>query len=72
MLQERKFKWGEEQEASFVLLKEKLYTGLVVTVSNFDKLFKVKYNASSKAIGTVLSKKGLTINYLSEKLNESQ
>lgn len=37
----------------FFLLKGKLYTTLVVTVSNFNKLFKVECNASSKGIRTI-------------------
>ena len=49
---------GKTKRRVLFLLKEKLYTTLVLTVSNFDKLFKVEYNASSKGIGNVLSKKG--------------
>ena len=49
---------GKTKRRVLFLLKEKLYTTLVLTVSNFDKSFKVERNASSNGIGIVLSQKG--------------
>ena len=72
MLEERKIKWDEEEKSSFTLLKGKLTTAHVLTLPNFDKLFKVECDASSKGIGVVLSQKGLPIKYMSKKLNEAR
>ena len=63
---------GEKDEkVSFALLKEKLSTSSVLALPKFDKLFDVKYDASSKGIMVVLSQKGRPIEYISEKLNEA-
>ena len=70
-LKKGNFKWGEEEDSSFTLLKDKLSTAMLA-LSNFDKLFEVECDASSKGIEAVLSQEEWPIKYISEKLNEGR
>jgi hypothetical protein len=56
------FKWGEEQELAFVLLKEKLCSAHVLALSDFTKAFEM-------GIGAVLMQDWRPITYFSEKLS---
>ena len=60
------FKWGEEQEKAFQLLKHKLTHAPL-----FSKMFEIECNASSVGIGAVLMQEGRPLAYFSEKLNEA-
>jgi hypothetical protein len=68
----KSFHWIEEDEKSFKLLKRKIMEQPILVLSNFQKSFKVKCDASGFAIGAVLSQDDRPISYFSEKLNEEK
>ena len=63
------FKWEEEQEKVFQIIKQKLTNALLLSLPNFNKIFEIKCDASSIGTGAVLMLKGRPIAYSSEKLN---
>ena len=70
---EQRFKWGEEQQSAFDLLKHATTSAPILTLPNMQLPFKVTTDACSRAIGAVLSqnngKGDQPIAYLSKKLS---
>jgi hypothetical protein len=66
------FKWAEEAERSFNIMKKKITERPILVLPNFEKTFQVRCDASRVAIGAVLSQDNRIVAYFSEILNENK
>nr|GEV62644.1 putative reverse transcriptase domain-containing protein [Tanacetum cinerariifolium] len=63
-----KFEWGDEQEAAFQLLKQKLCSALILALPEGSEDFIVYCDASNKGLGVVLMQREKVISYASRQL----
>ena len=59
------FKWGDGQEKTFQLIKEKLTHVPLLALTYFTKTFEIESNALDMGIGVVLMQGGRPIAYFS-------
>ncbi|GJZ42224.1 putative reverse transcriptase domain-containing protein [Tanacetum coccineum] len=63
-----KFDWGDKQEATFQLLKQKLCSAPILALPEGSEDFIVYYDASHKGLGVVLMQREKVISYASRQL----
>jgi hypothetical protein len=68
----KSFKWTEEAERTFNILKEKIMERPILVLPNFEKTFQVRCDVSRIAIGEVLNQDNRPVAYFSENLNETK
>lgn len=67
-----RYKWGEDQERAFQLIKIKLNSALVLAFHNVEKAFEVETYASKLGNGIALLQEQTLVEYLSKKFNTTR
>jgi transposase InsO family protein/exonuclease VII small subunit len=67
-----KWKWTEECQKSFELMKEVIAKETLLTYPQFDKPFEIHTDASKVQLGACISQEGKPIAFYSRKLNPAQ
>jgi hypothetical protein len=63
------FKWDDEQDKTFNILKDKLCSAPILALPNFTKAFEVEYDALGIGIKAMLMQDIRLIVYFNKKLN---
>ena len=66
------FKWTHGADKSFEALKHKVVELPILALLDFNKVFKVEFDASGSEIGAILSHEGNPVAFFSEKLNDAK
>ena len=67
-----KFKWTSDAQNNFELIKKRVTKDSYLILPYFNKVFEVECDTSYMAIDAILSQKGRSIAFFSEKLNEAK
>ncbi|GJX69147.1 putative reverse transcriptase domain-containing protein [Tanacetum coccineum] len=68
----KKYIWGEDQESSFQLLKQKLYEALILALPEGNNNFVVYCDVSHQGLGAVLMQQEKVIAYASRQLKPDE
>eukprot|EP01018_Ginkgo_biloba_P004724 Gb_28015 [translate_table: standard] len=68
----KRFKWTDQCQKSFDILKQKLTDAPILTLPDMEKPFTLYTDASGIAIGVVLTQQGKVIAYESRKMNDAE
>lgn len=71
-MHDRRLEWTPEAATAFAIIKEKLCSAPILTLTDFTLIFELHCDASKSGIGDVLSQKGCPISFFSEKLAGAQ
>ena len=67
-----KFKWTDEQQKAFELIKRLVSQEILLAYPNFNELFEIHTDASDYQLGAVISQQGKPIAFYSRKLSPAQ
>jgi hypothetical protein len=68
----KSFKWTEEAQKSFRILKDNIKEQLILVLADFGKTFQARCDASGVAIGAVLIQDNRPVTYFSENMNDTK